>query len=94
MFAKVLTEMRVCVRAGRLAMSVHAVEEMHADGLTLDDLKECLLTGQVVERQFDDSFSEYKYIVEGSTLTFDEIIHVVAKLGKHNTVIITTYRVE
>jgi len=92
MFDKILVEMRARVRAGRIAMSIHATDEMHLDGLTLDDLKHSILTGRIVERQFDQVFAEYKYVIEGPTLDDDEIIHVVAKLGKRNTVVITTYR--
>jgi Domain of unknown function (DUF4258) len=93
MYDKILHEMRSRVRAGKLAISIHAREEMDLDGLILDDLKYCILTGAIVERQFDDLFVEYKYVIEGATLDPDEFIHVVAKLGKRNAVIITTYRV-
>ena len=93
MHPKILNEMRSRVRAGRLAMTPHGLDELYADGLTMDDLRHCILNGQIVERQFDDFFAEYKYVIEGETETYDEIIHVVAKLGKRNTVVITTYRV-
>ena len=43
MFEKILYEMRARVRVGRMAMSTHAIDEMHADWLTVDDLKQCLL---------------------------------------------------
>ncbi len=93
MHDKILCEMRARVRAGNLAISIHALKEMDLDGLTVDDLKQCILTGAIVERQRDDLFVEYKYVVEGATLDPGEFIHVVAKLGKRNAVIITTYRV-
>ncbi len=94
MFDKILAEMRARVRNGRLAMSIHATDEMHVDGLTLDDLKQCILKGRIVERQFDEAYAENKYVIEGPTLKRADIIHVLAKLGKRNTVVITTYRVE
>lgn len=93
MHDKILREMRTRVRIGKLAMSLHAAEEMDLDGLTVDDLKHCILTGAIVERQWDDLFVEYKYVIEGASLDPEEFIHVVAKLGKRNTVIITTYRI-
>jgi Tat protein secretion system quality control protein TatD with DNase activity len=40
-----------------------------------------------------DEFAEYKYLIEGETTEPDEFIQVVAKLGPHNTVVITVYRV-
>lgn len=93
MFARVLAEMRRRARAGNLIMKPHALEELHNDGLILDDLIQAILTGQIVERQFDELFSEYKYIVEGATLEPDELIQVVVKLWQDDLVIITTYRV-
>lgn len=93
MFDKILAEMRSRVRAGRVAMSIHAIEEMREDGLSLDDLKQCILTGSIVDRQFDEVYDSYKYVIEGETLEVEDFIHVVAKLGKKNTVVITIYRV-
>lgn len=93
MFERILWEMRARVRAGHLAMTIHAIEEMMADELTLEDLKRCILKGAIIERQEDDSPPEYKYVIQGQTLDPEELIHVVAKLGKKNTVVITTYRV-
>jgi len=51
------------------------------------------LNGQIVERQWDNDFAEYKYVIEGETTEPDDFLHVMAKLGSHNTVVITVYRV-
>jgi hypothetical protein len=66
---------------------------MREERLSLDNLKQCILTGEIVERQFDEVYDSYKYVIEGETLEIGEFIHVVAKLGRKNTVVITTYRV-
>lgn len=38
-------------------------------------------------------YAENKYVIEGASLEPAEFIQVVAKLGRKNTVVITTYRV-
>jgi hypothetical protein len=93
MYEKVLYEMRARVRLGRMAISIHTLDEMRDDELIPDDLKNCILTGRIVERQFDEDYAENKYVIEGATLNPSEFIHVVAKLGRKNTVVITAYRV-
>lgn len=83
--------MRRAVRAGRVIMSNHAVKEMKEDGLTLDDVFNVILTGTIVEEQYDPQYRENKYIIYGDSLNDDEI-GVVAKLGRNeNTVVITVY---
>jgi len=93
MHEKILHEMRARVRLGRIAISVHALDEMRNDNLIPDDLSNCILTGRIIERQFDEAYADYKYVIEGESLDPSEFIHVAAKLGRRNTVVITTYRV-
>ena len=47
MFDRALKRMREQVRARRYIMSLHAEEEMDADGLTIYDVESVILTGQV-----------------------------------------------
>lgn len=93
MYDKILHEMRARVRRGNLIITVHGRQEMFNDGLLAVDVERCILTGAIVERQWDDEFAEYKYLIEGETTEPSEFIYVVAKLGSHNTVVITVYRV-
>lgn len=52
----------------------------------------CILTGEIIEHQFDVSRGEDKYLVFGDSLNADEMT-VVAKLGYNDdAVIITVYR--
>lgn len=85
--------MRARVRRGNLVITVHGRQEMFNDGLLAVDVEHCILTGAIVERQLDDEFAEYKYLIEGETAESGAFIHVVAKLGPYNTVIITVYKV-
>ncbi len=72
-------------------MTLHAVEEMEDDRLTVLDVEHAILTGKMVERQPDIETSEWKYVVKGLSLLDEEIV-VVAKLSPTGKlVIITTY---
>jgi Domain of unknown function (DUF4258) len=93
MYDKILREMRARVQSGNIVITVHCRQEMFNDGLLSADVERCILTGEIVERQWDDEFAEYKYVIEGETTEQDEFLHVVAKLGPRNTVVITVYRV-
>ncbi len=101
MYTSTLLKMRDCVRRGRLTIPYHTRRAMYDDGLLAADIVHCILTGEIVERQLDDVWQEYKYIIEGQSA--DEIdgvfynqiwLQVIAKLGRNDdTVIVTVYTV-
>lgn len=77
-------------QANKVIFSIHAVDEMDADDLLKVDVVNCILQGEIVTRQWDHDFQEWKYLVDGKTLDgFD--LEVVAKLKRDNTVVITAY---
>ena len=45
--------MREKLRSRQYVMTVHAEEEMDADGLSIFDIENAVLTGRIVERQVD-----------------------------------------
>jgi hypothetical protein len=91
-FERVVRRMRELVRTGRYVMTIHAEEEMTADGLTVFDVEHVILTGYVINRQRDRQTRAWKYVVQGSTLDDEEAV-VVAKIGPTGKlVIITVYR--
>ena len=53
MFERILERMRRLVREGQYVMTVHGVEAMEDDELTVFDVERCLLRGSIVERQRD-----------------------------------------
>ena len=64
---------------------------MNDDDLLQADVEHCILVGEIIERQQDNEWQEWKYIVLGETVD-ERIIEVVLKSGKNeNAVIITTY---
>lgn len=89
---EIIKQMREAALAGQVYLVIHANRELKADSLVYDDAINCLLTGEIIEQQFDEDWQEEKYVVYGDACNGDEIA-VVAKLG-HNraTVVITIYR--
>jgi uncharacterized DUF497 family protein len=74
-------------------MTFHAEEEMADDNLSVFDIERVVLTGKIVERQKDKNTKEWKYIVEGKTISTGMAI-VVGKLSTTGKlVIITAYKI-
>ena len=70
-------------------MTLHAEEEMEADGLNVFDVERCILTGQIVERQKDRLTGEWKYVIQGGTIEGASAA-VVAKLGPTGKAVVLT----
>ena len=76
------------------ADSVAAPLDWQEDGLSVFDLENAVLTGEIVERQRDRRRREWKYVVNGKSLDGDTV-GVVGKLSPTGClVIITLYRVQ
>ena len=91
MFVRILKKFRDSVRDGHLVVTQHAFEEMLDDNLFQTDVQNCILFGEIVERQRDMEWDEWKYIVLGQTVD-GKPIEVVLKSGKGgNAVVVTTY---
>jgi hypothetical protein len=73
-------------------VTLHAADELEADGFSVLDLERGILTGSILEVQRDRRTWERKYRIRGTT-RFSEAIEVVVKLGPNGKlVIITVYR--
>ncbi len=91
MFAGVLKKLRDCVRDGNLVVTQHAFEEMNDDNLLQTDIENCVLVGEIIERQWDKERGEWKYVISGKS-TEGELMEIVLKPGHSgNAVVITTY---
>lgn len=91
MFVRKLKKFRECARDGKIVVTQHAFEEMNDDDLMQIDLENCILNGEIVERQWDNEWSEWKYIINGES-TQGEALEVVLKESyENNSVILTTY---
>ena len=81
--------MREKVRSLEYVMTIHAEEEMD-DGLSIFDVEQVILAGEIVERQKDGDTGEWKYLIEGKTIEELDAV-VVCKLSITNEPIITVY---
>lgn len=91
MFNDILQRMRELILAQQYVMTVHAEEEMSDDNLSIYDIEQCILTGEILERQKDRVTAESKYRIRGETLDGEEV-EIIAKLSPTGKVaIITVY---
>ena len=94
MFESILKKLREKIRLRQFVMSLHAVDEMEDDQLSVFDIEHCILSGDIVERQKDKDTNEWKYLINGNSLS-NESVEVVAKLSiTGKLIIITVYLCE
>ncbi|MGA9996487.1 MAG: DUF4258 domain-containing protein [Pyrinomonadaceae bacterium] len=93
MYESILKRLREKIRARQYVMTLHAEEEMNNDGLTIFDIERGILTGKIIERQKDSMTGEWKYLVQGLTMTDLEVV-VVTKLSPTGKLVIITVYVE
>ena len=92
MFDRVLKRFRDKIRRRRYVMTVHAEEEMDDDRLSVFDVENAILTGQILERQRERRTREWKYVISGHA-TDGLSVGVIGKLSPSgHLVILTTYR--
>lgn len=88
-----LSRLRKLVRALRYVVSIHAAEELEDDDLTVLDLENILLSGQIIARQRDRRSHETKHLVRG-LITDGGLAEAVVKIGPTGKLfVITVYRV-
>jgi hypothetical protein len=75
-------------------MTLHAEEEMDADGLTVFDVESVILTGEIIEQQRDRQSKERKDIVRGHIVSGQETAVVVTKFGPTGKLVILTVYVD
>jgi hypothetical protein len=80
---------RNLIRTLNYVISTHAAEELEDDGLSIIDLENIILTGQITERQRDFQTRETKYVVTGVTLGGNQA-QTVVKIGFTGKLIIIT----
>jgi hypothetical protein len=86
-----ISNFRHLIRTLNYVVSTHAAEELDDDNLSILDLENIVLTGQINERQRDAKTREVKCVVNGITLdgVAAEAVVKVGFTGK--LVIITVY---
>lgn len=53
MYAQIPSEMQQAARCGQVYLTEHARDEMADDDLTFQDVINCILTGEIIEQQYD-----------------------------------------
>ncbi len=89
MWETILNRIKEKIRQGRIILTIHAEEEMDNDDLTLDDVVNAIITGEIIERQRDKIMGKWKYRLQGKTLAADEA-EVIVKTGATGKVVIIT----
>ena len=67
MYERILEQMRARIRRAAYVVTVHARKEMNEDNLSVFDVEHCILVGQIIERQGDQTTLEWKYRCGAST---------------------------
>ena len=89
-----IAHLRQLIRTLSYVVSTHAADELEDDNLSILDLENVVLTGQITERQRDRVTRETKYVIQGNTLG-GNTAEVVAKVGQIGRLfIITIYVIE
>jgi hypothetical protein len=93
MYDRILKRIQEKIRTRQYVMTLHAEEEMDDDELSIFDIERFILTGKITERQKDTVTKEWKYVVEGQSVSGDRV-GAVAKLSITGKLfIITVYLV-
>ena len=86
-----ISRFRQLIRSLNYVVSTHAAEELEDDNLSILDLENIVLTGQITQRQRDVETREVKCVVAGVTLG-GSAAQVVVKGGfGGKLVVITAY---
>jgi hypothetical protein len=89
MLEKILRTIQEKIRLQQYIMTLHAEEEMEDDDFSIYDVENGILTGEILERQKDQTSAELKYRIRGETV-MGEGIEIIVKLGATGKVVITT----
>lgn len=84
--------MREKIRARQYVMSLHADEEMDDDDLTIYDVEQGVLTGEIIRREKDKVTAEWKYRIRGETMDGSEVGEIAKLSPTGKLVIVTVYR--
>lgn len=84
-----ITRIRECVRSLNYVVSIHAAEELDDDNITIFDLENIILSGEIIERQRDTRTREVKCVVRGLTLD-ERHAETVVKIGPTGKLFVIT----
>lgn len=86
--------MRRAVKAERVRLTSHALNEMDAEGYAKADVYCCILTGEIIEDQYDLRYQQVKYIIFGDAQNGDEIGLAARFDSASGVVVITVFQLQ
>ena len=84
-----ISHLRYQIRTLNYVVSTHAAEELEDDNLSILDLENIILTGQITERQRDAKTRDAKCVVTGITLE-GASAEAVVKVGFTGKLVVVT----
>ena len=93
MASRVLDRLRAKIRDGLLLIPFHAANELDDDEISVLDVEQIILTGDIIQRQRDPQTRQRKYVIRGDTLAGAAACCVV-KVGPTGQVVLVTTWVE
>ena len=88
-----ISRIRDCIRSLNYVVSLHAAEELDDDNLTILDLENIILTGEIAGRQRDRKTREVKFLIRGRTIENEEAEAIVKFSRIGPLFVITVYLV-
>lgn len=92
MYELILRQMQDAARAGHVRFTSHAFDELDLESLTPDDAVNCILTGDIIDDQYDLRWQQIKYVLWGDTIAGDEMGLVARWDDANNVFVITAFR--
>lgn len=89
LYPKILKRLQTRIRERQYVVTLHALDEVDEDALSVFDLERAILTGEIIERQRDQVTREWKYLVRGCAVDGRQIV-VVTKLGPTDKLVVIT----
>ena len=93
MAPRIIERLRGKIRGGLLLIPFHAATELDDDEISVLDVEEIILTGDIIRSQRDSRTRERKYVIRGETLA-GEAACCVVKIGPTGHVVLITTWVE
>ena len=93
MAPRVLDRLREKIREGQCLVPFHVANELDDYEISIFDVENIILTGEIAQRQRDPQTRERKYVVRGKTLAGEPAACVV-KIGPTGEVVLITVWIE
>ena len=94
MYERELEQMRLAVNEQRVQFTSHALDELADEGYLKADAYHCILTGEIVEDQYDLRYLQTKYIVFGDARNGNELGLAARFDDESGIVIITAFQLQ